>query len=70
MPKCKGCGAEILWVKMNTGGNMPLDPDPQKFVVISSMVFGKEEQGHLLTGHTPHWATCPNADDFKKEKKE
>ena len=68
MPKCKGCGAKIKWVKMNSGGNMPLDPEPQKIVVISSMVFGKEERGTLLTGHVVHWATCPNADDFKKEK--
>ena len=28
MNRCKGCGAEILWVKTVNGGRMPIDAEP------------------------------------------
>ena len=61
MPTCKGCGKEIEWVKMTTHGNMPIDPDSkEKRICILNHI------GHVLDTYTPHWATCPNAKDFKK----
>ncbi len=52
-----GCGAEILWVEVKaTRRNMPVDPEPNP-------------KGNLeMDGvrYMPHWATCPNADRFKK----
>lgn len=27
-PRCKSCGAEILWVKMTSGKSMPVDAKP------------------------------------------
>lgn len=45
--KCKGCYADIYWVKTPGGKNMPVDIDG-----------------------TPHWASCPQAEDFKKRQRE
>jgi hypothetical protein len=54
-----GCGAPILWAEVRTTKrNMPVDPDPNP-------------KGNLLINgerYMPHWATCPNADRFKREK--
>ena len=33
MARCKGCGAEIDWIRTRTGKNMPVDPEPV-FVII------------------------------------
>lgn len=55
--KCKGCGAEILWIKTKNGKIMPCNTD--KTTIVTS-------QGETITGHVPHWATCPKAKDFKE----
>lgn len=31
MEKCKGCGAEIVFVKMKSGKSMPCDPEPTPY---------------------------------------
>ena len=62
MPKCKGCGKEILWIKMNTSGNMPVDPKSEKRICFIKGI------GHIYDTYMPHWATCEKADQFKKEK--
>lgn len=28
MAKCKYCGAEIKWIRLKSGKNMPCDPEP------------------------------------------
>lgn len=67
--KCKGCGADIGWVKMRTGGVMPIDPEPLKVVVVRKELHSDEAPGSLITAYNTHWASCPKADTFKKEKK-
>lgn len=81
MPKCKGCGAEIRWLKTAKGKNLPVDPDPIPYwkdpkgdrkvmtpngEVITCTCTGKpgEETG---IGYVPHWATCPEEKQFRKE---
>lgn len=60
MPKCRTCGAEIAWVKMTTHGNMPVDSDSkEKRICILNHI------GHVLDTYIPHWATCPNAKEWK-----
>jgi len=68
VPTCKGCGREINWVKTLNGKNMPVDPEPQTMVVTTK----NDKAWVSKTCYVPHWATCPNADDFRKreEKKE
>ena len=31
MPKCKGCGAEIIWIKTKDDKSMPCDPEQLPF---------------------------------------
>lgn len=60
MPKCRGCGQEIRWVKTANGKNMPLDAKPIQMVQV------KEGIGEVIPVYMPHWATCKRAKDFKK----
>lgn len=57
MSKCKGCGAEIVWIKTAAGKSMPCNSD--KVTIVT-------EDGKTATGYIPHWATCPAAQKFKK----
>ena len=62
MSTCKGCGAEMKWIMTEAGKNAPVDPDPVK-------VFVKNEATGawtVVSGFVPHFATCPNADQFRK----
>lgn len=60
--KCKKCGAPLKWVQTNNLKWMPLDAKSQ------SMIQVKEGIGEVIGVYMPHWATCPNAKDFKKPK--
>ena len=60
MPKCKACGAEILWVKTKNLKSMPLDAKPHKMVQV------KEGIGEVIDVYMPHWATCTHAKEFRK----
>jgi hypothetical protein len=57
--RCKGCGAEILWVKSEKGKMIPIDKKVK-------LVFYKEV-GRFIQGHESHFATCPKADSFRKK---
>lgn len=57
MANCKGCGAEIIWLKTKNGKSMPCDAN--KVTIIT-------ENGETVTGYVPHWATCPKYKQFKR----
>ena len=59
MSKCKGCGAEIVWIKTKVGKAMPCDT--HKVIIVT-------DEGETVAGYPPHWATCPAANKFKKAK--
>ena len=61
MRKCKGCQAEIIWIKTVNGTNMPCNAE--KTTVVT-------ESGETVIGHIPHWATCPAVKTFKKKEEE
>ena len=63
MKTCKGCGAEIRWITTEAGKAMPLDAKPVNFYIQSGETW-KMTQGYIV-----HWATCPNAKDFKRKKR-
>ena len=63
MPKCKGCGQEIIWLKTDNLKAMPADPKPVKVLVLNT-----DQTVSLKKAYTPHWATCPKANDFKAKK--
>lgn len=58
LAKCKGYGREIEWIKTPAGKAMPVDAE------VITIVTSK---GEVVKGHTPHWATCPVAQQFKKK---
>ena len=80
MSKCRSCGAEIKWIKMASGKSMPVDAKPISFVLTHpgeekalTLVTdeGKIARGYYdpsgdKTGYTSHFATCPNAESFRK----
>lgn len=83
MAKCKGCGREIIWRKTPSGKSMPVDPEPVlywprtrgsgKVVNLNGAVVSCTFNGPMTEpgeyGYVPHWATCPAAGDFKKDRR-
>ncbi len=76
MSTCRGCGAEILWGLTANGARIPLDPKPQKRVVLTP-VFERDDLGfvkavihderaQVVDTSTPHHATCRRANGFRK----
>lgn len=74
MSKCKGCGAEIKWVKMISDNSMPVDKKPVKMIIIGedlpegTVSNFQPNRGHMVSVYMPHWTTCPKAKDFKNKE--
>jgi len=65
MPQvCKGCGADIIWIKTQSGKSMPVDAKPISGypAPLLSTVLVHE----MVKIHMSHFATCPKADKFRK----
>ena len=56
MGSCRGCGASIRWLKTTEGNNMPVNPET---TMPEDTIFDGKK-------HVPHWATCPDSNDFRK----
>ena len=65
MEKCRGCGADIIWIITQGDKRMPLDAKPEKRFITDR---GKEEElrGYMRDTYTSHFATCPKAAEFRK----
>ncbi|MDI6872127.1 MAG: hypothetical protein QME79_12445 [Bacillota bacterium] len=61
MATCKGCGKQIEWIETPAGRRMPVDPG--RVVVVT-------DEGQVVTGRLPHWASCPARDQFKRKERE
>lgn len=59
---CKKCGEPIVFVKMASGKYNPVNVKPRLTIVT--------DNGKVVTGRTSHFATCPNANDFREVKDE
>lgn len=73
--KCRGCGAEILWI-----GKIPCDPEPITYwkkpkakgkVVtpngeVLSCDFVGEPSAVTGIGYISHFSTCPCGDSFRR----
>lgn len=80
-----GCGAEMVMVQTTSGATMPLDPEPNPErgnVRIIGMtlnatpkaeVIPKSEIGQVKLEpeerYLSHFATCPNAANYRKERR-
>ena len=48
--QCRSCGADVIWIITEAGKRMPVDAAP----------------GLIPGEHTSHFATCPQANDWRK----
>lgn len=75
---CRSCSEEIEWVRTRSGKKMPLDAVPSDdgdFFML--MADDGTVEGHHVNGpvsppddatfHTSHFATCPEADSWRKK---
>lgn len=71
---CRSCGASIYWCRTPNGKAMPLDPEPTKRVVVIVRAPGPdlpdEEVAKVMDTYQAHWASCPQADEWRKKKAE
>ena len=79
MSRCKSCGAEIKWIRMKSGKRMPVDEKPITYRAdlkgdlvlitpdgrVARAVFDPEAD---KLGYTSHFATCPNANHFRRKQ--
>jgi hypothetical protein len=75
MSSCKSCGAQIEWVRTESGKAMPLDIDPvdDGNLVVVGGVASKWTPELDAAGIPPprrvsHFVTCPNAGDWRKPR--
>jgi hypothetical protein len=74
--KCKSCGAAVTWCVTSTGKKMPVDAKeaPGGNVVLEKHPLYREPFARVVapgTGkHTSHFATCPNAIQHRKPRRE
>jgi hypothetical protein len=62
---CRGCGASLLLVPTAaTGKLIPLNPQPEKRVVI-----GEDGKARVVDTWLVHFATCPVADQIRTKRK-
>ena len=77
MSTCRSCGAEILWCYTPTGRRMPLDAAPATLDTPGVWLLEPDGRAYALSEkndrtilggnlHVPHFATCPDADQFRK----
>ncbi|MGD9567543.1 MAG: hypothetical protein AB7V48_04375 [Sedimentibacter sp.] len=79
--KCRGCGAQIVWIRTNSGKSMPCNPVPVtywekakaigKIVTPNGETLSCEFEGDIDKatgfGYISHFSTCPQAKKFKKK---
>lgn len=76
---CRSCGAPIKWVKTFSGKRMPVDVPGVNFVEGGNALFvtdegaavhgtmAEEPKESLRFGYVSHFATCPNANRWRKK---
>ena len=81
MPKCKKCGSDIKFIHLRKSGKwIPVDMYKHTLkecwgnqVIVTEQgdvvrgEFCTPEEGANTSGYTSHFATCPYADNFRKE---
>lgn len=81
MATCKGCGAEINWIKTDAGRMMPINKAPTpywenpygrgKVILLSGKVIACDLSGPREDvtgfGYTSHFSTCPSARQLRRK---
>lgn len=76
MPNCKVCSTEIRFAKTESGKTMPVDATPStdgNLVLFHQGGVLSSRAAHLPADqlrprHKSHFATCPKADSFRKDR--
>ncbi len=66
MTKTCKCGAEIDFMKMESGSPMPYRQESKKLRLVR-FSRGGQTYGKMVTTYEPHWGECEFTDEFKKE---
>lgn len=80
---CRACGQEIIFIKTLAGKTIPCDAESRRFfpqqdgLELFVMLDGSTRHGRSVTaeidgteiGFISHFATCPEADRFRKPRK-
>ncbi len=77
---CKSCGAAIWWVRMPSGAIMPLQAEPsasgniritgeREGETLAETLTALEAANYEGDKYTSHYADCPDAQRFRKNKK-
>lgn len=81
--KCRACGAEIMFIKTQAGKTVPVDSESRRFFPCKDgkelfvLPDGSTKRGRSMKaevdgaeiGFISHFATCPEADAFRKPRK-
>ena len=72
---CRACKKPVLWYTTTLGAVMPLDPEPcddGNVVIVDGKALSLKgdlwEEHHDGPRYKSHFATCPNAAEFRKKK--
>ncbi len=76
MSICRGCGQEIIWVKMESGKSNPCDPEKyniqdnlvDKNLMVVSPLGKVGKLFNLEEGYISHFSTCPKSSNFRKKE--
>lgn len=61
--KRKSCGAELVWVVMESGKRMPVDASTiERRIVVN----GDRTKGAIRETGLSHFATCPDANQHRR----
>lgn len=63
--RCRSCDESIVWMRTNTGKNMPVDADTVDEADLETTEDGAPLFDHQK-GHVSHFATCPHADEHRR----
>lgn len=78
--QCRSCGADIIWIKLASGKNMPCDAEAISYKTAMPGVRGSltliTPDGKIASGdfdpssgkigYQSHFATCPNANQHRR----
>jgi hypothetical protein len=80
--RCRSCQAEIIWAVTTKGNAVPLDvaeerrmvfvtaDDTKRIAERDSVLDGDAKTVRLVPTFTNHFATCPDAESWRKKKGE
>ncbi len=65
--RCRSCGAEIVWMKTKSGKNIPVDAETVDLELNELPIFEPKRSLPWTVGHRAHFASCAQADTWRKK---